>query len=208
MPKIVKDNYLTEKELERLQEIGVSAKMFKARINRLGWTRDQALNTPPKRFVRPRKSKPKTIKLKEVINRQTGEAKSKITGRLYLTDEDKVRENAEKLNLTLSEFTALAIHFVLSHVDIEEFEKWIINRQYEKIMIEENDFGVNDAVVRENIKELVKRSILGVKKYGTTLADSGLSFDEFLTHLQEELMDGFNYIRALKLEQKKEKDCI
>ncbi len=40
------------------------------------------------------------------------------------------------------------------------------------------------------------RSETGIKKYGTTLEEN--STDDFLTHLQEELMDAILYIEKLK----------
>ena len=42
------------------------------------------------------------------------------------------------------------------------------------------------------------RSKKGINKYGTTLYDSKEDFEAFLTHLQEEMMDGILYIETLK----------
>ena len=63
------------------------------------------------------------------------------------------------------------------------------------------DFKVNEPEIVDPIVEAVReklkqRSSIGIKKYGTTLADNNT--DDFLNHLQEELMDGILYIEKLK----------
>ena len=57
-----------------------------------------------------------------------------------------------------------------------------------------------DSIVEEVVKQFRKRSELGISKYGTTLAEN--ENDNFLIHLQEELMDAVNYIEKLKSQQK------
>jgi len=47
-------------------------------------------------------------------------------------------------------------------------------------------------------KELLERSKVGLRKYGTTTADNPLSLVEWLTHLQQELMDAAVYVEAAK----------
>jgi len=59
-----------------------------------------------------------------------------------------------------------------------------------------------DAIVDQVVKKLQDRSKLGIKKYGTTLAESKEGFIPFLNHLQEELMDAVLYIQKLKSEKK------
>jgi hypothetical protein len=39
---------------------------------------------------------------------------------------------------------------------------------------------------------------VGKKKYGVTLDRNDLSLSDWLTHLQEELMDAVNYIERIK----------
>jgi NTP pyrophosphatase (non-canonical NTP hydrolase) len=56
-----------------------------------------------------------------------------------------------------------------------------------------------DSIVEEVVKQFRKRSELGISKYGTTLAEN--ENDNFLIHLQEELMDAVNYIEKLKSQQ-------
>ena len=54
---------------------------------------------------------------------------------------------------------------------------------------------MKDKIVQRVIKKLEQRSETGIKTYGTTLADN--LTDDFLKHLQEELMDAVNYIEKL-----------
>ena len=53
-----------------------------------------------------------------------------------------------------------------------------------------------DRIVESVIEKFRSRSEVGIKKYGTTLADNNT--DDFLIHLQEELMDAILYIEKLK----------
>lgn len=53
-----------------------------------------------------------------------------------------------------------------------------------------------DQILQNVIEKFNKRSAQGIAKYGTTLADNNT--DDFLTHLQEELMDAVCYIEKLK----------
>lgn len=52
-----------------------------------------------------------------------------------------------------------------------------------------------DAIVESLIDKYKQRSKLGIGKYGTTLEDNNT--DNFLIHLQEELMDASLYIEKL-----------
>lgn len=55
-----------------------------------------------------------------------------------------------------------------------------------------------DKIVQDVVKQLTTRSAVGVEKYGTTLEENNT--DDFLNHLQEELMDAVLYIQKLKSE--------
>lgn len=55
---------------------------------------------------------------------------------------------------------------------------------------------VEDPIVLSVMTKFYDRSQAGIKKYGTTLKDNNT--DDFLTHLQEELMDAILYIEKLK----------
>lgn len=53
-----------------------------------------------------------------------------------------------------------------------------------------------DPIIDSVVNKIKSRSEVGIKKYGTTLDENNT--DDFLTHLQEELMDAINYIEKLK----------
>lgn len=48
------------------------------------------------------------------------------------------------------------------------------------------------------IKKIQHRAETGEKKYGVTMEREDLSFTEWLTHLQEELLDAAIYVEKLK----------
>ena len=53
-----------------------------------------------------------------------------------------------------------------------------------------------DPIIKQVTDKFKSRSEVGIKKYGTTLQDNNT--DDFLNHLQEELMDAILYIEKLK----------
>jgi len=53
-----------------------------------------------------------------------------------------------------------------------------------------------DQIEKKVTDKFKSRSEVGIKKYGTTLQDNNT--DDFLNHLQEELMDAILYIEKLK----------
>jgi hypothetical protein len=57
-------------------------------------------------------------------------------------------------------------------------------------------FTPKDAIVAKVIEAYKTRSEIGIAKYGTTLDENNT--DNFLQHLQEELMDATLYIEKLK----------
>jgi hypothetical protein len=59
-----------------------------------------------------------------------------------------------------------------------------------------------DSIVDSVIESFKGRSTSGIKKYNTTLDRTDLSPLDWLTHLQEELMDATLYIERLKKEIK------
>jgi hypothetical protein len=59
---------------------------------------------------------------------------------------------------------------------------------------------MKDPIVQSVIDKFQERSNVGIEKYGTTLQDNQLTTLEWLTHLQEELMDATLYIERLKTE--------
>ncbi len=61
-----------------------------------------------------------------------------------------------------------------------------------------------DPIVKQVTDKFKSRSEVGIKKYGTTLEDNNT--DDFLNHLQEELMDAVLYIQKLKMNKEKQKE--
>lgn len=59
---------------------------------------------------------------------------------------------------------------------------------------------MKDKIVKSVIDKYKQRSDVGIKKYNNTMDRNDLSLDEWLTHLQEELMDATLYIEKLKTE--------
>lgn len=55
---------------------------------------------------------------------------------------------------------------------------------------------MQDKIVQEVIDKFQQRSKVGIKKYGTTLQDNNT--DDFINHLQEELMDAILYLQKIK----------
>ena len=55
-----------------------------------------------------------------------------------------------------------------------------------------------DSIVDSVVKKYQKRSETGIRKYGTTMDRNDLNLSDWLTHLQEELMDATLYVEKLK----------
>lgn len=60
---------------------------------------------------------------------------------------------------------------------------------------------MSDKIVLEVIERYAQRSALGIEKYGTTLEQNNK--DNYLRHLQEEMMDATLYLQKL-MDQNKE----
>ena len=52
-------------------------------------------------------------------------------------------------------------------------------------------------------KKILERAKVGKNKYGTTMERNDLSFLQWMTHLQEELMDAAVYIEKIIQEKQK-----
>lgn len=61
---------------------------------------------------------------------------------------------------------------------------------------------IEDKIVLRVLARFNERSKLGIVKYNTTLERNDLSALEWLTHLQDELMDATLYVERLKDEVK------
>ena len=55
-----------------------------------------------------------------------------------------------------------------------------------------------DPIVEQVVNKFDDRSRIGIRKYGTTLDENKATLVEWLTHLQEELMDATLYIQKMK----------
>lgn len=55
-----------------------------------------------------------------------------------------------------------------------------------------------DTNVNEICQEFVDRSVLGFKKYGVTTERTDLTFEQWVQHLKEELMDAVVYIHKVQ----------
>lgn len=55
-----------------------------------------------------------------------------------------------------------------------------------------------DSIVDSVIDKIVNRAQTGKRKYNTDLDRNDLSLSEWLTHLQEELLDAANYVEKIK----------
>jgi len=62
---------------------------------------------------------------------------------------------------------------------------------------------VDDKIVNEVIQNFEKRSIIGYLKYGKNLERNDLTYEQWVNHLQEELMDAILYLQKIKHEIKK-----
>lgn len=60
-----------------------------------------------------------------------------------------------------------------------------------------------DSIVNNIIQKFAERSNIGIEKYGTTLDRNDLSLLQWITHAQEELMDGILYLEKIKTELSK-----
>jgi hypothetical protein len=60
-----------------------------------------------------------------------------------------------------------------------------------------------DTIVKSVVDKYKERSEVGIKKYNKTMDRDDLSLLDWLTHLQEELMDATLYVEKLKQEFKK-----
>lgn len=53
-------------------------------------------------------------------------------------------------------------------------------------------------LLKELIKEFEQREERGLSKYGTTMDRTDLSFEDWIQHFKEELMDGLIYLKKIE----------
>lgn len=61
------------------------------------------------------------------------------------------------------------------------------------------DICEKDTIVASIIREFAKRAKFGHQKYGVTMDREDIDLEGWLTHLQEELMDGLLYLLKVKV---------
>ncbi len=64
--------------------------------------------------------------------------------------------------------------------------------------MKKKEIKFRDPVVEKVVDKFILRSDIGFKKYGITLEEDKSNLQEWLTHLQEELMDAILYIQKTK----------
>ena len=65
---------------------------------------------------------------------------------------------------------------------------------------------ITDKVIERVVNKFITRSNVGIKKYGKPL-DKNLG-ENFLQHLQEELMDAVNYIETIQYKTERIEDLV
>lgn len=60
------------------------------------------------------------------------------------------------------------------------------------------DIKQTDSIVQSVLEKFIMRSKIGKEKYGTDLDRTDLKVQDWITHAQEELMDGILYLEKLK----------
>ena len=72
------------------------------------------------------------------------------------------------------------------------------SREIYNAMDGKSNIPKRDKYVQSVKEKFEERSQIGIKKYNTTLERDDLNFLDWLTHLQEELMDATLYVERLK----------
>jgi len=83
----------------------------------------------------------------------------------------------------------------------DSISKWNLMEEQKQPVSLERDVINNlesDLIVSKVISKFAQRSVVGIKKYNTTLQENSDGLLKFLTHLQEELMDATLYVEKIK----------
>ena len=91
----------------------------------------------------------------------------------------------------MSEGKGILIGWTATDTSKREFKVFL-----EKNNLLQKDRPKTDPIVNKVLESFKQRSKVGIDKYGTTLEDN--NSDDYLQHLQEELMDAILYIEKLK----------
>ena len=79
-----------------------------------------------------------------------------------------------------------------------ETEDKIWDPDFKGYIVNTKPGNIKDKYVQQVKEKFEQRSQTGIKKYGTTLERDDLNKEDWLTHLEEELMDSLLYIQVLK----------
>lgn len=90
--------------------------------------------------------------------------------------------------------------------ELKKAWKYYKDNLHPKHSSDNNQGIVLDPIIEAVRTKLLDRSTVGIKKYGTTLKDN--TTDNYLNHLQMELMDACNYIQVLLQQDKDITDII
>ena len=79
--------------------------------------------------------------------------------------------------------------------DMVETGEWV----FDSTGFIRNQVDIETDIIVQEVKEMYEeRSQIGINKYGTTLENSTQDIEEFIQHLQEELMDATLYLQKIK----------
>ena len=67
-----------------------------------------------------------------------------------------------------------------------------------------NEYFKYDSIVTSVISKMQSRARFGKQKYGTDLDRNDLNIEDWIIHIQEELMDAILYLEKLKKEHSKD----
>ena len=73
-----------------------------------------------------------------------------------------------------------------------------ISQAQTQFKMKKKEIIFRDPVVERVVDKFINRSDVGFKKYGVTMHEDNSKLNEWLTHLQEELMDAILYIQKTK----------
>ncbi len=77
-------------------------------------------------------------------------------------------------------------------------------KEHQKLLTKKRLTPMEDKVIQAVCDDLMKRSVVGIKKYGVTLERTDLSLRDWLQHAYEETLDSANYLKRTIMEIDKE----
>lgn len=85
-----------------------------------------------------------------------------------------------------------------THAQITSLTRHNIAFHSRQIMAATDPSPLKDTIVEEIVAKFQERSHVGIQKYGTTLDRDDLKVDDWINHIQEELMDAILYTQRLR----------